>query len=416
MSLNRRHFSLQLAAALAGATGMAKHAFGQPGPIKIGVITQLTGFAQIYGQANKVGAEIAAQRINATGGVNGRQIEIVLRDDKGSPDATISAYRELVAEGVKLFVAGPVSSTVVALAPLLKGTDHTLVAAGPNNLAITHELYNDNIFRLQLTSIPVFKALGVVVAQKAPEVQNWVAISSDQQANIDLSTVFLNSLKKTHAAKGANIKIQPMVLTKAGAGDFRSQISQIASSGVTGVLNSLVGSDSLTFYKQAKAFGLDQKVQVFADVGSNLGSMISIASSAPKAVWTPTYWHPQGVNNPVSQEVYKLAVERTGSSYPYGFIALAHDAVVAIAQAAKAVSSLDNKPLIAALETGTPMGAAGKIAFRKADHTYVGEMCFIKFGADANSKDKLSVFDVVRLPSQDYIEPATPGQKYAMEQ
>ena len=62
------------------------------------------------------------------------------------------------------------------------------------------------------------------------------------------------------------------------------------------------------------------------------------------------------------------------------------------------------------------MGAAGKIAFRKADHTYVGEMCFIKFGADANSKDKLSVFDVVRLPSQDYIEPATPGQKYAMEQ
>ncbi|CAM3504125.1 ABC transporter substrate-binding protein [Polaromonas hydrogenivorans] len=415
MKMNRRQVSAQIAAALVGATTLIRPVSAQVKPIRIGVITQLTGFAQIYGEANKVGAEIAAQRINAAGGVNGRPIEIVLRDDKGSADGTIAAYRDLMAEGVKLFIAGPVSGTVVALAPLFKGTDNILVAAGPNNLAITHELYNENVFRLQLTSIPVFKGLGVVVAQKSPEVRNWVAISSDQQANIDLSTIFLKSLKTTHASKGVDIKIQPMVLTKSGAGDFRSQISQLANSGATGILNSLVGSDSLTFYKQAKAFGLDQKVQAFADVGANLNSMISIASSAPKTVWTPYYWYPQGDNNPVSQVVYKLAAERTGSANPYGFIALAHDAVIAIAQAAKSANSLETKALIAALEVGNAMGAAGPIVFRKADHTYVGQMCFINFGADASAKDGVKVADVVRMPSSEYMEPPTPGQKYVVE-
>jgi len=417
MTLNRREAAARLAAAMVAPALLARPAFAQSGaPIKVGVITQLTGFAQIYGEANKVGTEIAARRINAAGGVNGRPIELVFRDDKGSPEATIAAYRELAGEGIKFFIAGPISGTVVALAPLLKGTDHVLLGAGPNNLAITHELYNDNVFRLQLTSIPVFRGLATVVAQKEQAVQRWVAISSDQQANIDLSTIFLSSLKGAHAKKGQNATILPMVLTKAGAGDFRTQISQLANSGATGVLNSLVGSDSLTFYKQAKAFGLDQKVQVFADVGANLASLSSIASSVPKAIWTPTYWHPQGDNNAVSQEVYKQATERTGSPYPYGFIALAHDALVAIAHAVRTAKGTESRSVIAALEAEKPMGAAGPVVFRKADHTYTGDMCFIKVGGDASAKDGIKVADVVRIPSGEHMESATPGQKYAIPQ
>ena len=413
MKLNRRQVAIGLGAALAGSTAL-RSALAQAGPIRIGVITQLTGFAQIYGEANKAGTEIAVQRINGAGGVNGRNIELVFRDDKGSPEGTIAAYRELAGAGVKIFIAGPISGTVVALGPLFKGTDHILIAAGPNNLAITHELYNDNVFRLQLTSVPVFVGLGVVVAEKVPEARNWLAISSDQQANIDLSNIFLKSLKKAHGAKGVDVTIQNPVLTKAGAGDFRSQISQIANSGATGILNSLVGSDSLTFYKQAKAFGLDQKVLTFADVSADLRSMISIASSTPKSVWTPNYWYAQGDNNPVSQEVYKIAAERTGTPYPFGFIAFAHDAVVAIAQAARTAPSLETKAMIAALESGSPAGAAGPIVFRKADHTYTGQMTFIKFGADPSAKEGIKVSDVVRMPSSEHMEPATPGQKYSI--
>lgn len=415
MNITRRQLSVSMAALIAGAALGPHRAMAQGEPIRIGVITSLSGFAQIYGEANQIGAEIAAARVNAAGGVNGRPIEIVLRDDEGSPDATVAAYRDLSGEGISYFIAGPISGTVVALGPLFKGTDDILVAAGPNNLSITHENYNDNVFRLQLTSIPVFTGLGRVLAEKAPEVTNWIAISSDQQANIDLSNVFLNSLRAAHAEAGREITVQDMVLTKAGAGDFRAQISQLAGSGATGILNSLVGSDSLTFYTQAKAFGLDQTVQVFADVSANLNSMMTISDAIPASVWTPYYWYAQGDGNPVSQEAYAAASERTKTPYPFGFIALAHDAVLAIADALTRAESEDTAAVIAAMEAGSPMGAAGPIVFRKEDHTYTGQMTFLNFGADTAAEGGVAVREVVRFDSGPYMEPATPGIPFVIE-
>lgn len=415
MSINRRQLTVSMAALAASLAFAPQMGLAQEGPIRIGVITSLSGFAQVYGEANQIGTQIAADRINAAGGVNGRPIEIVLRDDQGLPDGTVAAYRDLAGTGIRHFISGPISGTVVALGPLFKDTDHIMIGAGPNNLSITHENYNDNIFRLQLTSIPVFTGLGVVLAEKAPEVTNWISISSDQQANIDLTNVLEDALKAAHAEAGREITIQDMVLTKAGAGDFRAQIAQIARSGSTGIINSLVGSDSLTFYTQAKAFGLDRNVQVFADVSANLNSMTTISDAIPASVWTPYYWYAQDDGNPVSQELYAAAVERTGTEYPFGFIALAHDAVVALADAMSRAESDDTAAVIAALESGSPMGAAGPIVFREEDHTYTGEMTFLQFGADAEAEGGLSVKEVVRFDSVPYMEPATPGERFVIE-
>ncbi len=415
MNITRRRLTVSMAALFAGTAALPRLALAQGEPIRIGVITSLSGFAQIYGEANQIGTEIAAARINAAGGINGRPVEIVLRDDQGSADATVAAYRDLLGQGIRYFIAGPISGTVVALGPLFKDTDNILVAAGPNNLSITHENYNDNVFRLQLTSIPVFTGLGRVLAEKAPEVTNWIAITSDQQANIDLTNVFQNALRAAHAEAGREITIQEMVLTKAGAGDFRAQIAQITGSGASGVVNSLVGSDSLTFYTQARAFGLDRNVQVFADVSANLNSMMTIADAVPQSVWTPYYWYAQDDGNPVSQEVHAAAVERTGTEYPFGFIALAHDAVIALAEALTRAGSEETAAVIAALEAGSPMGAAGPILFREEDHTYIGEMTFLNFGADAAAPGGLSVREVVRIDSGPWMEPATPGVAFVIE-
>lgn len=89
--------------------------------------------------------------------------------------------------------------------------------------------------------------------------------------------------------------------------------------------------------------------------------------------------------------------------------------MVAIAAAATTAKSVDVKALIPAIESGSPLGAAGPIVFRKADHTYVGEMTYVKFGADPSAKEGIKVSDVMRLQAKDYMEPATPGQKYVVE-
>lgn len=415
MNLNRRQVAAGLAASLAGTLAMPRIGRAQSETIRIGLISSLSGPAQIYGDANRVGAEIAIERLNAAGGINGRMLELVLRDDKAQSDQTVAAYRDLAADGVRFFLGGPISGTVVALTPLFKDTDNILMAAGPNNLSITHELFNRNMFRVQLTSIPVFNGLGKVVAEKHPDVTDWIAISNDQQANIDLSKIFLNSVREAFADKGVTANIRELVLAKQGAGEFRSQIATLATSGSTGVLNSLVGSDSLNFYKQAKSFGLDQRIEVFADVGANLASMTAIASSLPETVWTPVYWYAPDDPNQLSKDVHEAAVAKTGAKYPFGFIALAHDAIISLAEGLKVAGTEDTNAIIAAIETQRVNGAVGPIEFRKEDHTYVGNMTFARFGSDAAAPDGLSVADVMRIPALPHMEPATPGQAFVIE-
>ena len=61
------------------------------------------------------------------------------------------------------------------------------------------------------------------------------------------------------------------------------------------------------------------------------------------------------------------------------------------------------------------MGAAGKIMFRKEDHNYLSELTFINFGSDAKEADGWKMFEVLRVDSAPFMEPATPGKKYEIQ-
>ena len=112
--LNRRKF-LATSAIAAGSLSMPAILRAQTGPIQIGVITTLTGPGQLYGQYIKDGCELAAQLINARGGVNGQPIELVIRDDRNSPDGALAAFRELAGSGIKLFAQGTFTANVLSL-------------------------------------------------------------------------------------------------------------------------------------------------------------------------------------------------------------------------------------------------------------------------------------------------------------
>lgn len=98
-----------------GATDTTEAASGEP--IKIGALTDLTAFTPWAVNARD-GMELAAEEINAAGGVDGRMIEIVIQDSANDADAGIDGFNRLLEEDV-VAVGGPISSTVAAaVAPL----------------------------------------------------------------------------------------------------------------------------------------------------------------------------------------------------------------------------------------------------------------------------------------------------------
>src|SRR5256885_13870612 len=88
----RRRF-LGLSATAAGALGATmlvpapwREAFGQAKPYKIGALQPLTGAAAAGGKTALVGTQLAADRLNKSGGINGRPLELGIADDETKPD------------------------------------------------------------------------------------------------------------------------------------------------------------------------------------------------------------------------------------------------------------------------------------------------------------------------------------------
>ena len=121
-------------------TSVAAHA--QSGePIKIGVIAEVQSIA---GAATPGGAQIAADEINAKGGILGRRIEIVTYDNKSSSADSVRAFQRAVSEDkVSAVIASYISEVVLALEPWAARLKMPLITPGAASNEITKAIHND---------------------------------------------------------------------------------------------------------------------------------------------------------------------------------------------------------------------------------------------------------------------------------
>jgi branched-chain amino acid transport system substrate-binding protein len=128
--------------ATAAAICLAAPAFAQSGdPIKIGVIAEVQSIA---GAATPGGAQIAADEINAKGGVMGRRIEIVTYDNKSSSADSVRAFQRAVSEDkVSAVIASYISEVVLALEPWAARLKMPLITPGAASNEITKAIHND---------------------------------------------------------------------------------------------------------------------------------------------------------------------------------------------------------------------------------------------------------------------------------
>src|ERR1700728_5421338 len=110
-------------------------------PIKIGVIAEIQSIA---GAATPGGAQIAADEINAKGGVDGRKIEIVSYDNKSSSADSVRAFQRAVSDDkVRAVIASYISEVVLALEPWAARLKMPLITPGAASNEITKAIHND---------------------------------------------------------------------------------------------------------------------------------------------------------------------------------------------------------------------------------------------------------------------------------
>src|SRR3954466_3700837 len=118
MKITRRQALASTSAAVLAST-IAKPAIAQKAPIQIGYLPALTGPSSSTGVGINRGVQLAIQEINAAGGIDGRQIELITRDTQSDPTKAVNGAAELTHQKVSV-VLGPVNSgESLAVVPLL---------------------------------------------------------------------------------------------------------------------------------------------------------------------------------------------------------------------------------------------------------------------------------------------------------
>lgn len=137
---------------LAGCGGAGTSTGGSDG-IKIGVVYELTGGTATFGNAAANGAKLAAKEINAKGGVLGKQIQLVVADNKSEPSESSNAMTKVITQDKVIAVTGfTTSSNAMAAASVAEANKIPFVTAAATNPKVTVDektgKVNENTFRV----------------------------------------------------------------------------------------------------------------------------------------------------------------------------------------------------------------------------------------------------------------------------
>ena len=251
-------------AATAGALGATmlvpapwRSAFGQAKPYKIGTMQPLSGAGAIGGKTALIGVQMAVDRINKSGGINGRPIELVIADDESKPDvARRKTEKLLVEDKVDVHVGGFLSNICLACMPVYEENKIVNMISVCLDTTLTTSKCNRYSFR------PFDYAPSQAVAF-APYLVNkmgkrWHIAYSDYAWGQSTRDAYVQEIKK---AGGEVVGTTGIPL---GTADMTSFLSKITGN-FDGIFGVFVGKDGVTIGNQAFDLGLTKKYKWVGD-------------------------------------------------------------------------------------------------------------------------------------------------------
>jgi branched-chain amino acid transport system substrate-binding protein len=410
MRINRREF-VGGALGTVALAGLPMPAIAQNKPIRIGCITTLVGGYAQFGENHARGMQMAAETLNNGGGINGRQIEIIVRDDGAKPDTAVAIARELAADGVRIFGGGLGSGGVLALNGIMGELDAVLLSAAAHGNNLTHQDFRPNYFRVTDYSAMRVGAGSHLMAQRYPDAKVWGSIAPDIEIGRSVMEVcnfrLPEAYRKLH---NVDIELKETNWVKFGATDYRNEIARLMSQGIDGLIVGVGGADEATFLQQAGQFGLTQSIKGLYTSGSEFLGAIALKNRTPSNYWSGFHWYYGAYpDNPITKQVVDAFRAKGFGQHPDGFVGMAHTVVLAVEAAMKKGAGETSKELVPALEGLTFDSVKGPITLRKEDHQAICDVNYAMLGP-ADNAEGWEVVDYARVSGAEFAGTPTPGE------
>ena len=334
---------------VANATDEDKAASGDV--YKIGGMGPLTGDYASYGISVKQGAEIAINEINAAGGVNGHNLELVFEDDECDAEKAISAYNKVMDEGVIAILGAVTSGCSEAVSS--ESVNDGILQITPSGS--TQECTaNDNAFRICFTD----PLQGATMADYIAE-QGYKNVAIIYDAASDYSKGITEAFIEEADNKGLTIAAQEAF--NSGDVDFKTQLTKVKSTDADCIFLPLYYAEVGYISEQAKTVGVD--LPYFGSDGWD--GIIKQLDGDTTNIEGATFLTPfVATSEEENIKTFVSAYEAAYSAIPDQFAADGYDGIYAIKAAIeKCGDDVTNENLVAAMTEIEVKGLTGDMTF-----------------------------------------------------
>lgn len=338
-------------------------------PIKIGEINSYTALAA-FTQPYRKGMELALSEINAGGGVLGRKLEVVFRDDAFKPADALRHAEELVrSEKVDLLAGTFASSTGLAVAEFANQNKVLFVAAEPLTDALVWDKGSRYVFRLR-PSTHMQAAMLVEEAAKLPA-KRWATLAP----NYEYGTSFVAAFKKQLSAVRPDIVWVGEQWPAQGKLEAGPTVDALDAMKPEAIFNATFGPDLARFVREGNTRGLFEHRSVVSALTGEPEYIDPLKEETPSG-WIVTGYPWQFDERP-EQVTFRDAYQKATGEHPRLGSLVGYITIKSIAAGIAKAGSTDTEAMIKAmrgLELGTPLGP---ILWRAGDHqstmgAYVG--------------------------------------------
>jgi len=359
-------FGAALGAMLAGLAGPAL----AQAEIKIGEINSysaLPSFTIPY----RNGWQLALEEINAAGGVNGKKLVVVSKDDSGKPAEAVTAANELVSSEKVVMLTGTFFSHIgLAVSDFAKQKKIFFLAAEPLSDAVTLEKGNRYTFRLRPSNYMQASMLAEEAA-KLPA-KRWATVAPNYEYGQSAVAVF----KKVLSAKRPDIEWVGEQWPPQGKIDAGPVVQALAATNPEAILNVTFGPDLVKFVREGNTRGLFKNRAVVSFLTGEPEYLDPLKDETPEG-WIVTGYPWYDIKTPEHDKFLK-AYQAKFNDYPRLGSIVGYGTMKAAAAILAKANATDTDKLIEAAKGLKMPSPLGEITFRASDHqatlgAYVGK-------------------------------------------
>ena len=359
--MSTKHWNRWTRPLLATAAGLAvtlgAHA---QGVIKIGEINSYKAqpaFLEPY----KKGMQLAVDEINASGGLLGKKVELITRDDNANPGEAVRAAEELLSrEKVDVLTGSFLSHIGLALTDFAKQKKTFFLAGEPLTDKIVWE--NGNRYTYRLRASTYMQVAMLVPDTAAMKKKRWAIV----YPNYEYGQSAAASFKKLLKAAQPDVEFVAEQAPALGKVDAGSVVQALDDAKPDAIFNVLFGADLAKFVREGNTRGLFKGREVVSLLTGEPEYLDPLKEETPEG-WLVTGYPWYSINTP-EHKTFLAAYEGKFKEYPRLGSIVGYSAIKSIAEGVKKAGSVDSEKLVDAfsgLNVNTPFG---RVTYRPEDH------------------------------------------------